>query len=128
MKGPVQILSVGTAVLLLAASCSKDKKDADATDTPNTGSNGGSGNVPPVTKLQPATQPRATGPVARKTDGLWYEGSSANPYTGRVVHKEDDQRWEEKFEKGVRTFLRAWDKDGEPVELHSWNADGSPKN
>ena len=124
MKWPVQILTVGTAVLLLAAGCSKDKKDAD---TPNTGGTV-SEKVPPVTKLQPATQPRATGPVARKTDGLWYEGSSANPYTGRVVHEEDDQRWEEKFEKGGRTFLRAWDKDGEPVELHSWNADGSPKN
>ena len=125
MKWPLQILAVGTAALLLAAGCSKDKQDADATDT---GRPAGNGNVPPVTKLQPDTQPRTPDTVARKTDGLWYEGTSASPYTGRVVHEEDDQRWEEKFEKGVRTFLRAWDKDGEPVELHSWNADGSPKN
>jgi hypothetical protein len=125
VKWPLQILAVGTAALLLAAGCSKDKQDADATDP---GSPAGNGNVPPVTKLQTATQPRTPDTVARKTDGLWYEGTSASPYTGRVVHEEDDQRWEEKFEKGVRTFLRAWDKDGEPVELHSWNADGSPKN
>ena len=127
MKWPLQILAVGAAALLLAAGCSKDKKDGDAKDT---GGSGGGGSLPDMTKtkLQPATQPRTSGAIARKTDGLWYEGTSASPYTGRVVHEEDDQRWEEKFEQGARTFLRAWDKDGDPVELHSWNADGTPKN
>jgi hypothetical protein len=125
VKWPVQILAVGAAALLLAGACSKDKKDADAKGT---GGSAGSGKAPPVTKLQPASAPNQTGAVTRKIDGLWYEAGSSTPFTGRVVHKQDDNRWEEKFEKGERIHLRAWDKDGEPVELHSWNADGSPKN
>ena len=44
--------------------------------------------------------------------------------TREIVEKR--RMGEEKDEKGVRVFVRAWDEDGSPVVLHSWNADGSP--
>ena len=59
---------------------------------------------------------------------MWYEQGKSTPFTGRIVHTLEETRYEEKFEKGVRVFVRAWDKDGKPLALHAWNADGSPKN
>ena len=127
MKRFLQILSLSAATLLLAAGCSKDKKGGE-NNAQGDSSNSDGGSAPPVTELKSSSEVGQPGAVSRKKDGLWYEAGASSPFSGRVVHEEDDNRWEEKFEKGVRTFLRAWDKDGEPVELHSWNADGSPKN
>ena len=137
MNLPGQILALAAAALLLTSGCSKDKKtggdanEGSGSEGGGSGSNdsGSSGKLPSLTKLQPDDQPRATGgTIARKADGRWYEGASASPFTGVMVHRKDDQRWEEKFKNGVRTHIRTWDQEGEPVELHSWNADGTPKN
>lgn len=81
---------------------------------------------PPLTKLQPGS-PGTSGTVSRKIDGLWYEDGATEPYSGMIVFEEETQRWEEKFMKGVRTHMRAWDEEGNPVPLHAWNSDGSPK-
>ncbi|MBC8324038.1 MAG: hypothetical protein H8E27_00185, partial [Verrucomicrobia subdivision 3 bacterium] len=64
--------------------------------------------------------------IVRLDDGLWHENADGKIFTGSIVHEEDSIRWEEKYDKGVRVFVRAWDEDGSPVPLHSWNADGSP--
>jgi len=85
------------------------------------------GGLPSLTELQPGS-PGTPATISRKLDGLWYEGGGTEPYSGTVVFEEDKQRWEEKFMKGVRTHMRAWDEEGNPVQLHSWNTDGSPKN
>ena len=86
-----------------------------------------------VTAVQPAGaettpgEPPATGTIERKTDGLWYEQGQSGPFTGKVVYTQDDTKWEEHYEAGKRTRVKAWDADGEPLELHAWNPDGSPK-
>ncbi len=84
------------------------------------------GGLPSLTELQPSS-PGTPGTISRKLDGLWYEDGGPEPYSGVVVFEEDTQRWEEKFVKGVRTHVRAWDEEGDPVQLHAWNTDGSPK-
>ncbi len=86
-----------------------------------------------VTAMQPAGaettpgEPPATGTIERKTDGLWYEQGQSGPFTGKVVFTQDDTKWEEHYEAGKRTRVKAWGADGEQLELHAWNADGSPK-
>ena len=72
-------------------------------------------------------EPPATGTIERKTDGLWYEQGQSGPFTGKVVFTQDDTKWEEHYEAGKRTRVKAWDADGEQLELHGWKADGSPK-
>lgn len=84
------------------------------------------GGLPSLTKLQPGS-PDTPVTISRNLDGLWYEDGASKPYSGTVVFEEDKQRWEEKFMKGVRTHMRAWDEEGNPVQLHAWNTDGSPK-
>ena len=83
------------------------------------------GGLPSLTELLPGS-PGTPGTISRKLDGLWYEDGGTKPYSGVVVFEEDTQRWEEKFVKGVRTHMRAWDEEGNPVQLHAWNTDGSP--
>ena len=86
-----------------------------------------------ITAVQPAGaettlgEPPATGTIERKTDGLWYEQGQSGPFTGKVVFTQDDTKWEEHYEAGKRTRVKAWGVDGEQLELHAWNADGSPK-
>jgi len=84
------------------------------------------GGLPSLTELQPSS-PGTPGTISRKLDGLWYEAGGPEPYSGVVVFEEDTQHWEEKFVKGVRTHMRAWNEEGNPVQLHAWNTDGSPK-
>ena len=72
-------------------------------------------------------EPPATGTIERKTDGLWYEQGQSGSFTGKVVFTKDDTKWEEHYEAGKRTRVKAWDADGEQLELHGWKADGSPK-
>jgi len=131
------ILSAAVATLLLLGSaCSKGSDgDSNFTDSSNDGggSNDGSGSSgdgsgpPKLTSLKPG-KAGSPGTISRKADGLWYEGGKNSPFTGTIVHKEDDTTWEEKYSNGIRSAVRAWDKDGDRVELHSWNIDGSPKN
>lgn len=135
------------ALLLYLSGCGKDKEASSASgksgdflsgdnqggagDTkqgPSGAKAGTGGSGPPsLTPLKPG-KAGTPGTLSRKTDGLWYEDGKSAPYTGTIVHEEDDTTWEEKFANGVRSAVRAWDEDGDRVVLHSWNADGSPKN
>ena len=108
------ILVLCAAALLLIAGCSKEK-DADASK---------SAVAPVSTNRPPAVTPHV---IARKTDGLWSEANATQAFTGTAVHDENGTRWEQKFEKGTRTAMRAWDRIGKRIELHSWNFDGSQK-
>ena len=101
MKLFIHILIWGFPTLLLMGGCSKK---------------------PPAEKT---IQSKPTS-IVRLDDGLWHENADGKIFTGSIVHEEDSIRWEEKYDKGVRVFVRAWDEDGSPVPLHSWNADGSP--
>ncbi len=127
MKPAAHILAA--AALLLAGGCSKKesaKKDASNDD--------GTSDAPPkISKTQPTlnNEPEAAAApdsISRQADGLWHLSGSGKIFTGRMVYIQDAIRWEEKYEKGVRVFVRAWDEEGDAVELHAWNADGSPKN
>ncbi|MFM1556345.1 MAG: hypothetical protein ACKJR1_07650 [Limisphaerales bacterium] len=121
MKPYTLVLAWAVASLMLLGGCSKTT-DTEAKDTEEvTDELDGAGeehsNLPALSK---------TGPITRQADGLWHETKGGNIFSGAVVHEQDSIRWEEKYEKGVRVFVRAWDEDGIPVALHSWNADGSP--
>jgi hypothetical protein len=118
-----------TAVLgLLLLGCSKKPDDGEVTDGLEAEGQEGEAfsNLPEISKLQPAKAPRAgANTISRQADGLWHSSADSKPFSGTVVYEQDDLRWQEKFEKGVRVFVKAWDEDGDPVELHAWNADGS---
>ena len=116
MKPFTHMLAWTIASLLLLGGCSKKKSTEEVADELD---DGGEimNDLPELSK---------TGTIARQADGLWHETNGGNIFSGTVVHEQDSIRWEEKYEKGVRVFVRAWDEDGSPVVLHSWNADGSP--
>ena len=116
MKPFTHLLAWAIASLLLVEGCSKKKGTEEVTDELDGGGEIIS-NLPELSKA---------GTIARQADGLWHETTRGNIFSGTVVHEQDSIRWEEKYEKGVRVFVRAWDEDGIPVALHSWNADGSP--
>ena len=114
-------------VALLLTGCGKDAPGA-------TSAEGGSNTYPEEssatrpTSVQPTGEPPATGTIARGTDGLWYEESQSNPFSGKVIFTQDDTKWEEHYEAGKRTRVKAWDADGKQRKLHAWNDDGAPKN
>ncbi len=116
MKPFTHMLAWAIASLLLLGGCSKKKNTEEVTDELDGGGEIMS-NLPELSKTET---------IARQADGLWHETNGGNIFSGTVVHEQDFIRWEEKYEKGVRVFVRAWDEDGIPVALHSWNADGSP--
>ena len=116
MKLFTHMLAWAIASLLLLGGCSKKKSTEEVTDELDGGGEIMS-NLPELSKTET---------IARQADGLWHETNGGNIFSGIVVHEQDSIRWEEKYEKGVRVFVRAWDEDGSPVALHSWNADGSP--
>ena len=116
MKPYTLVLSWAVASLMLLGGCSKTKDTEEVADELDGGGEEHS-NLPALSK---------TGPITRQADGLWHETKGGNIFSGAVVHEQDSIRWEEKYEKGVRVFVRAWDEDEIPVTLHSWNADGSP--
>jgi hypothetical protein len=128
MKPFSHILAWAITSLLMGGGCSKKNDEEVVTDEVNGGRGFGAHvrqmlqnaedyNLPALSK---------TGPITRQADGLWHETKGGNIFSGAVVHEQDSIRWEEKYEKGVRVFVRAWNEDGSPVALHSWNADGSP--
>ena len=82
---------------------------------------------PPTAPATANPDAPASGAIARGTDGLWYEESQSDPFSGKVIFTQDDTKWEEHYGAGKRTRVKAWDADGEQLELHAWNADGSPK-
>ena len=116
MKPFTHMLAWAIASLLLLGGCSKKKSTEEVTDELDGGGEIMS-NLPELSKTET---------IARQADGLWHETNGGNIFSGTWVHEQDSIRWEEKYEKGVRVFVRAWDEDGIPVALHSWNADGSP--
>lgn len=85
------------------------------------------------TTVQPAGaetapgEPPATEAISRGANGLWYEQGKSDPFSGKVIFLQDNTKWEEHYEAGKRTRVKAWDANGEQLELHAWNADGSPK-
>jgi len=123
MKPYTPVLAWAVASLMLLGGCSKKKDKEEVTDAlaevTNELDGGGEimSNLPELSKTET---------IARQADGLWHETNGGNIFSGTWVHEQDSIRWEEKYEKGVRVFVRAWDEDGSPVVLHSWNADGSP--
>ena len=136
MKSLMHILAA--TIVLLAVGCSKKdtaEKDASESSSESTKSSSESdkssseGDLPKISKVQPAKDGgQRSGTISRQADGLWREAGSREPFSGTVVHDLDDQRWEEKYKQGVRVSVRAWDKEeGNPVALHAWNADGSPR-
>ena len=119
-------------VALLLTGCGKDAPWAtSAKGGSNTSPEESSGTRP--TSVQPAGaetatgEPPATGTIARGTDGLWYEESQSDPFSGKVIFTQDDTKWEEHYEAGKRTRVKAWDADGKQLKLHAWNDDGAPK-
>ena len=116
MKLFTHILAWAIPSLLLLEGCSKKKSTEEVADELDGGGEIMS-NLPELSKTET---------IARQADGLWHETNGGNIFSGTVVHEQDSIRWEEKYEKGVRVFVRAWDEDGSPVVLHAWNADGSP--
>ena len=125
-------LILAAIVLLMAGGCSK--KSSATKDTQKTNDNGDNGigdsvaeisKTLPTLKQEPTSDPAS---ISRQANGLWHKSGTGKIFTGRVVYGKDALRWEEKYEQGVRVFVRAWDEEGDPVELHAWNADGSPKN
>lgn len=116
MKPYALVLAWAVASLMLLGGCSKTTDTEEVTDELD-GAGEEHSNLPALSKA---------GPITRQADGLWHETKGGNVFSGAVVHEQDSIRWEEKYEKGVRVFVRAWDEDGIPVALHSWNADGSP--
>lgn len=116
MKPYPPMLAWAVASLMLLGGCSKMKGTEDVADELE-GASEEQSNLPALSK---------TGTIARQADGLWHETNGGNIFSGTVVHEQDSIRWEEKYEKGLRVFVRAWDEEGSPVALHSWNADGSP--
>ena len=120
-------LILAAIVLLMAGGCSK--KSSATKDTPKTNDSDIGDSVPKFSKTQPTLKQEPDSvSISRQADGLWHESGTGKIFTGRVVYGQDTLRWEEKYEQGVRVFVRAWDEEGDPVELHAWNADGSPKN
>ncbi len=118
MKPLTHMLTWAIASLVVVG-CSKKKDTEDESEVADE-LDGGGETISILPELSKA------GTIARQSDGLWHETNRGNIFSGTVVHEQDSIRWEEKYEKGVRVFVRAWDEDGSPVALHSWNADGSP--
>jgi hypothetical protein len=138
MKLHLHLLACAAVLGLLLPGCSKKTDNGEVTDELEAegeeaegeeakGEEGeGFSNLPEISKLQPAKASRAgANTITRQADGLWHSSADSKPFSGTVVYEQDDLRWQEKFEKGVRVFVKAWDEDGDPVELHAWNADGS---
>jgi hypothetical protein len=120
-------LILAAIVLLMAGGCSK--KSSATKDTPKTNDSDIGDSVTKFSKTQPTLKQEPDSvSISRQADGLWHESGTGKIFTGRVVYGQDTLRWEEKYEQGVRVFVRAWDEEGDPVELHAWNPDGSPKN
>jgi hypothetical protein len=118
MKLFIHMLIWAMPTVLLVGGCSKKKAPEEISDGPD--------EIGEETVALPKqTKPKS---IARLDDGLWHENADGKIFTGTIVHEEDSLRWEEKYDKGVRVFVRAWDEDGSSVPLHSWNADGSPAN
>jgi hypothetical protein len=127
MKLHPHLLAWAAVLGLLLLGCSKKTDDGEVTDELEAEGEAFN-NLPEISKLQPAKAPRAgANTISRQTDGLWHSSATGKPFSGPVVYEQDDLRWEEKYEKGVRVFVKAWDEDGQPVELHAWNTDGSPR-
>jgi hypothetical protein len=116
MKLYTPVLAWTAASLMLLGACSKTKDTEEVTDELD-GAGEEHNSLPALS---------TAGTIVRQGDGLWHETNGGNIFSGTVVHEQDSICWEEKYEKGVRVFVRAWDEDGSPVVLHSWNADGSP--
>ena len=130
MKLHPHLLAWAAVLGLLLLGCSKKTDDGEVTDELEAEGEEGEGfsNLPEISNLQPAKASRAeANTITRQADGLWHSSADSKPFSGTVVYEQDDLRWQEKFEKGVRVFVKAWDEDGAPVELHAWNADGSPR-
>ena len=128
MKSLMHILAA--TIVLLAGGCSKkDTAEKDAAESSSKSAKFSSeSDLPKISKVQPAKDGgQRSGTISRHADGLWHEANNREPFSGTVVHKLDDRRWEEKYKQGVRVSVRAWDKEGNRVPLHAWNSDGSPK-
>ena len=115
--------------LLCFEGCSKKKCAANpktGDDEPNAFDS-----LPELSKAKPAEAGvqgnLQTTSIIRQSDGLWHEAGSGKIFYGTVVYEQDEMRFEEKFNNGVRISVRAWDKEANPVELHAWNEDGSPR-
>ena len=119
---------LAVALVVMIGGCSK-KKSADNTSEIDGDAPPKDSEIQPPEKSEPEpNQQNASGRIMRGNDGRWIETDSGDLFSGRVVHVLDSIRWEEKFQNGVRVFMRAWDEEDNPVELHGWNPDGSPRN
>ena len=104
------------------------QQNSESTDPSNEQKDGSV--IPESTEIKPwiygaaATQ----NTILRDLKGIWVLKNTGKPYSGTVVFQLEGNIWEERFEEGTKISIRGWDEEKKPIELYSWNMDGTKKN
>ena len=86
-------------------------------------------NIPDPTEIKPEIYGSTANSniILRDSKGNWVSKETGDLYSGTVVFELAGNVWEEKFKDGVKISMRGWDKEKNPIELYSWNMDGTKK-
>ncbi len=126
-KYPFLLIAVVYCVLWMLGCSSKDEEK-------NTGQEEAQQNPestdPSPTEIKPEIYGSTTNSniIIRDPKGIWVLKKTGKPYSGTVVFQLEENTWEEKFKDGVKISMRGWDEEKKPIELYSWNMDGTKKN